>query len=442
MTKVTSANRTGDLPVERSGRETKKTSSQPSSSAGPTRDANLQSLSRRSAVSAEPNPEGARRRRARLPQTGGAAPAEERPQPDQAAPNAAGGNWMRHLWKAYVGALAVGAGYGVYQGSRQASSGPESPPGTSANRPPAAAPKVPSPRIDLPTVYQARENVLQRFGTHIPADSDCHSIEPQLDQLPFGMPGVTDLQYVPELLGNAKVVGMHLDKTLPRELATHITQHEYIHCYNSPEFQELLLRSGTPSISEGLAQHFTEKFPDGTRYRGTVLDNGSAAARLANGKSGVELAAELELTVGKDTLERAYFGGEPEAIAKVADAIYGLWPKAPTPNAWLHTSRWRGAGQQAMAESFVGATLLHTGSLPSEELGQSYPIRFALPVGSFAEISAEQAAALRAQASKVRKALGPNAFDRAFCATNPAKQQKAMNKLADELQRLWRPVLG
>jgi len=39
-------------------------------------------------VSAEPNPEGARRRRARLPQTGGAAPAEERPQPDQAAPNA------------------------------------------------------------------------------------------------------------------------------------------------------------------------------------------------------------------------------------------------------------------------------------------------------------------------------------------------------------------
>jgi hypothetical protein len=42
----------------------------------------------------------------------------------------------------------------------------------------------------------------------------------------------------------------------------------------------------------------------------------------------------------------------------------------------------------------------------------------------------------------VRKALGPNAFDRAFCATNPAKQQKAMNKLADELQSLWRPVLG
>jgi hypothetical protein len=442
MTKVTSARQTGDLPVGRSGRETKRTSSQSSSSSNPTRDANLQALNRRAATGAEPNPEGTRRRRARLPQTGGATPADERAQQERAAPNAAGGNWMRHLWKAYVGALAVGAGYGVYQGTRQAPSGSESTPGTSASRPPAASSSAPSPRIDLPTVYQARENVLQRFGTHIPADSDCHSIEPQLDPLPFGMPGVTDLRYVPGLLGNAKIVGMHLDKTLPRELATHIAQHEYIHCYSSPQFHELLLRSGTPSISEGLAQHFTEKFPDGTRYRGTMLDNGAAAARLANGKSGVELAAELERTVGKDTLERAYFGGQPEDIAKVADAIYSLWPKAPTRNAWLHTSRWRGATQQAMAESFVGATLLHTGALPAEELGGSYPIRFALPVGSFAEISAQQAAALRAQASKVRKALGPTAFDRAFCATNPAKQEKAMNKLADELQRLWRPVLA
>lgn len=349
---------------------------------------------------------------------------------------------MRHLWKAYVGALAVGAGYGVYHGTKQASSHSESTPSASLHRPPEPARNVPSPRIDLPAVYEARENVLRRFGAHIPADSDCHSIEPQLEQLPFGTPGLTDLQYIPGLLGNARIVGMHLDKTLPRELAPHIAQHEYIHCYTSPQFHELILRSGSQAISEGLAQHFTDKFPGASRYRGTMLDNGSATARLANGKSGVELAAELERTVGKDTLERAYFGGESNAIAKVADAIYSLWPKAPTPGAWLHTSSWQGAAQRAMAESFVGATLLHTGALPSEELGGSYPIRFALPVGSFAEISAEQAAALRAQAAKVRKALGPNAFDRAFCATNPAKQEKAMNKLAGELQRLWQPVLG
>ena len=356
---------------------------------------------------------------------------------------------MGSLWKAYVGTLAVvGAGYGAYEAVKQMSSRsastptPTPTPSTSANRPPTRSPSAQSPRIDLPTVYQARENVLRRLGAHIPADSDCHSIEPELTQLPFGTPGLTDLKYVPGLLGNAKVVGMHFDKTLPQVLATHIAQHEYVHCYTSPAFHELLLRSGSPSISEGLAQYFTEKFPEARPYRGTVLDNKWAAARLSNGKSGVELAAELERTLGKESLERAYFGGDSEAIAKVADAIYSLWPKAPTPGAWLHTSRWRGAEQHVMAEAFVGATLLHTGALPNEELGGSYPIRFALPVSSFAEISAGKAAALRAQAAKVRKALGPNAFDRAFCATNPAKQEKAMNKLADELQRLWQPVLG
>ncbi len=350
---------------------------------------------------------------------------------------------MGNLWKFYVGALAVGAGYGVYHGRREAGQRPEPTPRSSANRPLAPPPKIASPRIDLPTAYQARANVLRRFGADIPDNSVCHSIEPRVgSDLPPGMPGLTHLQYSPARLNNARIIGMSLDRALPRELGAYIAQHEYVHCFASPAFQELLLRSGYPSIDEGLAQHFTEQLPDGKRYRGTMLENGQAAARLSNNKSGLEMAAQLERTVGKDTLQRAYFGGEPEAVTKVADAIYSIWPKAPTPNAWLHTSSWRGDAQRAMAECFVGATLLHTSTLPSETLGGSYPIRLALPVGSFADISVEQAATLRAQAVKVRKALGPNAFDRAFCATHPAKQEKAMNKLADELQKLWKPVLA
>ncbi len=325
-------------------------------------------------------------------------------------------NALNLSWKTYVGIAAVAAGYGAM---RQA--------GNASLRSAGGAPGA-GPLIDLPTVNQAKADVLQRHAAYIPADSACHAIEPQVTlDLPPGFRGRV-------YRSGQKPVRLAVRKGLPREVGAHTARHEALHCYSHPAFVLFMERSPHgQTVEEALTEHYADKFPD---HPDTTA---SADLKLANGKVGVHAAAELERAVGKKTLERAYFGGDPRAIQKVSDALVGIWPKRTSGMAWAGIFRLQGqpARQMVLAECFVGATLLYTGKPPEDGAIKSYHL---LPVRRFADISESQASALRRQAEAAQAKHGTT-FDQAFCNWEASRQQQAMDKIAPALHADWQRVL-
>lgn len=320
-----------------------------------------------------------------------------------------------HLsWKTYVGVAAVAAGYGVF---KQAGTAQPKPSG-------------PGPLVDMPTLHQAKAEVMDRHAAFIPADSVCHAVEPQVtSNLPNGYRGLVRRH-------KSEPTSLSVREGLTRDVGIHTARHEFLHCFSHPNFVKGL--AGSPhqnSIDEALTEYFADQFPDHPNTM-TVAD-----LPLSNGKTGVAAAAELERAVGKKTLQRAYFQGEPRAMAKVVDALVDIFPKETTPMAWISIMRFdQQPAKQALAECFIGAALLYTDRMPEEKERLVVPGHF-LPLRHFADITPSQAASLRQQAEAAQARHG-RIFDQAFCNFEPARQRAAMDKIAQELQAQWRPVLA
>jgi len=412
MVRVKSSN--ADIPSSgRRSDEKPGPSKKERSSASLSRDGQLRNLPRRNASNDAGQSSSAPR---------GGLPSGTSPSADRATPatsllgraaEVAGG--ALHLsWKTYVGVAAVAAGYGAFKHA-----------GTAQPRSSGSGPLV-----DVPTLHQAKAEVMTRHAAFIPADSACHGVEPQVtSNLPKDYRGLVRRH-------KAEPTSLSVREGLPREVGIHTARHEFLHCFSHPNFVKGL--AGSPHqnlIDEALTEYFADQFPDHPNTM-TVAD-----LPLSNGKTGVAAAAELERVVGKKTLQRAYFQGEPRALAKVIDALVDIFPKETTPMAWISIMRFdQQPAKQALAECFIGAALLYTDRLPQEEGRLVVPGHF-LKLRHFSDITSSQAASLKKQAEAAQARHG-RIFDQAFCNFEPARQRAAMDKIAQELQAKWRPVLA
>ena len=384
-------------------------------------DARLKQLSPRAASGLADAPSQARVRSAPPGRsTGRDEAADDHAQPPAASfaarASSLAGKALKLSWRTYVGVAAVAAGYGAV---RQA--------GIARSRSAGSAPGA-GALIDLPTVYQARADVLQRHGKYIPADSACHAIEPQITlDLPSGKRGYLNRH-------KDKPVRLAIREGLPRNVGAHTARHEFLHCFCHADIVLWMGRSPHgETVEESITEHYADQFPD----HPNTMNIGDLP--LANGKVGVEAAAELERVVGKKTLERAYFKGDPRAIQKVGEAVVNIWPKRASGMAWAGIFRLQGqtARQMALAECFVGASLLYTGKPPEDGAIKAYHL---MPIGRFADISPSQLSAMRRQAEAAQAKHGAT-FDQAFCNWETSGQQRAMDKIAPALHANWQPVL-
>lgn len=217
--------------------------------------------------------------------------------------------------------------------------------------------------------------------------------------------------------------------------------HEYLHCFTHPAFASAISGSAhAETIEEALTEHFADRLPGPAVGKLNSYD----FSRLANGKRRSQAAAELEQAVGSDTLQRAYFSGDADAVRAVSAATVEIWPKDVTNAAGRSIRAGTRAEQRTLAECFVGAALIVTGTVPPEPLPGSgnngnWPLDY-LPVTQFSRISPAQTEALRTQAEALRADLGP-AFDQAFYGFDWEIQGEAMAQIRAAIHAAWRPVL-
>ncbi|WP_197329799.1 hypothetical protein [Ralstonia syzygii] len=328
------------------------------------------------------------------------------------------------MWRMYVAALAVTGPYRMVRN-----------PGDLISHPKSTLFGITSlsARIDDGIVRQAKANVLERHGEFIPADSACHTITPHVTF--DSANGIDD---------NASAVRRSVygkNKGQPEEMLLrpyaqfganlHTAQHEYLHCFTHPHFTNSVEASRQEiGIHEGLTEHLADQLPGNPLAKFSIYD----VMKLPNGRRLKTAAADIERAVGKETLQRAYFSGDQDAIDKVATAIVNIWPKAPTLTALDSIGQRKPPKRQVLAECFAGASLLHVGQLPG---GWT---RGFLPVSDFAQISAGQAEQMRRQAEDARKRLG-EAFDQAFCNFAPGPQKAALVSIEKDLMDHWERVL-
>ncbi|WP_158534267.1 hypothetical protein [Paracidovorax avenae] len=289
-----------------------------------------------------------------------------------------------------------------------------------------------SNRVTKETVQEGRANVMAAFGSHIPADSACHSIVPVIG---FQSPDAStrDSHLIRER--NGQPTTMYLYPFASNAGALHTVHHEYVHCVTHPGFDKAIRKSEHwRTLNEALTEYFADQLPGSWIGKLGVYD----FSKLANGKRLKAAAAELEATVGKEVLRKAFFAGDPQAISQVTDAVLDIWPKRPNFSAWPMVRWLPRHQQQALGECFVGLSLLDQQKLPTTS--HSVWASQLLPVWTFDSISKQQAQRMQEQAEEARNRFG-RPFDRAFCHTDPEVQAAAMQKIGEELARWWKTVL-
>lgn len=296
-------------------------------------------------------------------------------------------------------------------------------------------------RLNEQTVAQARADVIERHGGVIPPDSACYDVTPRIvDDLPLGTSGMVDRG--DHRSGDWRPTDLRLKRFVPSAGGLHAAHHEYLHCFTHPAFASAI--SGSPhaqTIEEALTEHFADRLPGHAIGKLTPYD----FSRLSNNKRWSTAAEELERKVGSDTLQRAYFSGDADAVRAVSAATVEIWPKDVTNTAWrsIRSSGGR-KEQQRLAECFVGAALLATGRVPPEPRPGSgnygnWAMDY-LPVTTFTKITPPQAQALQMQAEALRARLG-SAFDQAFYGFDEGIQGEAMASIRAEIDAAWKPVL-
>ncbi|TAM85161.1 hypothetical protein EPN42_15970 [bacterium] len=278
---------------------------------------------------------------------------------------------------------------------------------------------------------QAMNDVLEHYGNHIPAHSACFRVKPTI--VPFigtnvvGQVGRDRTTMEPTDLKLARYAGF-----VSGISAGH---HEYLHCFTHPQFLKAIKDAPlATSINEALTEYFSDNMPAPALSKYSAYDSN----KLANGKKWTAAAAELEAVVGKDTLHRAYFGGEAAAIKQVTAAIVDIWPKTPLDNVWRTIRFEPQRYKQALGECFVGLSLWHTNQMPKLS-GYHYAFDL-LPIAHFSNIRQKDAARMVAQAKAAHKRLGP-ALDQAFFNMDNEASRGALRQIRGDLLEQWEPVL-
>jgi hypothetical protein len=143
----------------------------------------------------------------------------------------------------------------------------------------------------------------------------------------------------------------------------HAVAHEMVHACTDPKLVDTLTGSAAGiQLMEALTEHLADKLPGSALGKLTEYDS----TRMFNGKSMQKAAAEMEQAIGKETLHKAMFSGDPNAVTKLSKAAVDIFPKEVTQGAWNAISKaGKKAGAHEMAEAYLAASLVHTKKLPS-----------------------------------------------------------------------------
>lgn len=300
------------------------------------------------------------------------------------------------------------------------------------------------PRASGQTLEHARHQVVGQFGAYIAPESPCFNASAEVTT-EGPAPGHYDAEQNRVLIAPNHFAGAH---------ATAV--HEWIHCFSHGDFwqtvtQGLPFRSAN-ALNEGVTQHLTRQVP--------IPPNESYLSGYdlvpVEGLSGtpVDAARAIVKAMGSDgeeTLKKAFFAGDAEALQKLDDAMFNVLPRGVTPRAWDALANIHGPipkrRPEKLAEMFLGSVLLHTPHIFS-----------GLVQHGMRDMSAAQRRQLldwmeqyqkddpnrlndalenlRVQTRELREKVGPDRFDTAFCRSNvePKARRKLMIELADQWQ--------
>ncbi|MEW5289212.1 type III effector [Erwinia papayae] len=275
------------------------------------------------------------------------------------------------------------------------------------------------------------QSVLNHYGRYIPDNSPCFNARAEIaHDLPSHVQG----RWSP---GKSLV---QLDNNIAMQTPpADVAAHEFVHCYTHPEFRDRINNNNNnPSwqaMNEGMTTHLTEKIPSTGKFWHFGKD-AYHGFKLPSGRSWPQAAQDVEKKVGEDTLLRAFFSGDDDAIRKVSTAAAQVYPQAASQQTesqiWL-AGQLRGA--QHLAECYAGALLVAGQSLP-----ESWT-RNMLPVFSYNEITDHQASQIKQQALESKQRMG-DVFDAAFFAADLKTQKTALGMLREDLLMHWKPVLS
>ncbi|HEY9105317.1 MAG TPA: hypothetical protein VIN58_01475, partial [Roseateles sp.] len=258
------------------------------------------------------------------------------------------------LWKLSIGAMAISAGYRAVRNPTDYLFHPIAT---------TAGVLTWSPRTTPQTLDLARAQVLAHYGDHIPADSLCHGVRPEISW------------DVTNLLESNGHVSLNARKE-PQELKVaaytfladpqHVANHEFVHCHTHANFLRAV--DGSPdatSVIEGLTEHLADQLPGHWAGKLSSYD----LKRLPDGKTWTQAGAELEKAVGREVLQAAVFAGAPDAVYAVSQAMLQIWPKVPDPDIWISAVMAPDHVRRPLAEAVIGASLLYADKLPEPIFG-------------------------------------------------------------------------
>ncbi|MFH7343216.1 type III effector [Pseudomonas syringae pv. tagetis] len=278
-------------------------------------------------------------------------------------------------------------------------------------------------------LVQGNHTVLERYGDHIPKDSDCFKAKADVTHdIPSGVAG----------LWNYRTRQVKLNPNIAFEShPADVAGHEFIHCYTHPEFRDRHIHHPHwKALNEGLTTHLTEKLPPPKRLLPIPLAKDPYHGfKLATGDSWPGAAKRIEGAVGEDTLLKAFFGGDDDAIGEVAKAAARIYPRlasSRTEQELYRAGMMRGS--QQLAECYAGALLASGQPLP-----KSWTLNM-LPVFSFSDMQPEQAKKAQLQAEKSHERMGI-IFDAAFFSPDLKTQRQALGMLREDLLMHWEKVL-
>ncbi|RMP27629.1 Type III effector HopV1 [Pseudomonas syringae pv. delphinii] len=276
---------------------------------------------------------------------------------------------------------------------------------------------------------QGNHTVLERYGAYIPKDSGCFKAKADVTHdIPSGVAGQWNFKTRQVKLNPNIALGRH-----PAEVAGH----EFIHCYTHPEFRDRHINHPHwKALNEGLTTHLTEKLPEPKRLLPIALDKDPYHGfKLTTGDSWPDAAKRIEGAVGEDTLLKAFFGGDDDAISEVAKAAAQIYPRlasSRTEQELYRAGMMRGS--QQLAECYAGALLASGQPLP-----ESWS-RNMLPVFSFSDMQPEQAKKAQLQAEQSHERMGI-IFDAAFFSPDLKTQRQALGMLREDLLMHWENVV-
>jgi len=282
------------------------------------------------------------------------------------------------------------------------------------------------------TLDLARAQVQAHYGDHIPANSLCHGVRPEISW---------DFD---NLLGNYGSLGVNA-RMEPKQLKVaaytsltdpqHVANHEFVHCYTHANFRRAVDGNPNPTqVLEGVTEHLADQLPGHWAGKLSMYD----LQRLPDGKTWTQAGAELEKAVGREVLHAAVFAGASDAVYAVSQAMLQIWPKVPDPDVWITALMAPDHVRRPLAEAVIGASLLYADKLPEPVLG--YSPNSVLPIKRFADITPADADRLREQAQQARDRIGPR-FDLAFCQAAVPQQRRALLEIQSDLAERWKPVL-